>query len=450
MNASSPAPSRNPLTTYLRLLRQHKLSLPQGQLVCVSASPNISTVAALLRLACAVGPYIAVLQVHADIIDDWSADAVRKLTSVAKKFGFLIWEGGRILNSKRRPFSQATLSSHEVARDIAMARKRYTGGIGVATWAGLVSTWVIGSEEEGKGSSQFIPTLRRAARETMSRMAMSVRTEISGGQSPVEFETNGDGSLPAYVDHNELNSFGEIETIQPLRKSSVISLTRTITQHEEPSQPAPSEPEYDSDYDTLNDQVAPSPNLPSPPLLSRGVVLCLPNAEMETTRQHRDIAIASAKANDDFVLGFVTEDSWIHTRENQALADALQVSAPDEQGNEADESNHYEQSSDDLETYVVFSPLENEHVSHTINITDSHRVAENPLSPKFPVSPRQHSSFDIKAQQISALHHLIGRALSITSNPALFSTSVPLNSPASTSKCGNTDILYIPVVTMNV
>ncbi|EER38033.1 conserved hypothetical protein [Histoplasma capsulatum H143] len=94
--------SGNPITSYLRLLKRHKTTLPYGHLICVSASPNISTMAALLRLARAVGPYIAVLQVHADIIDDWSQEAARRLSCVAKKHGFLIWEGGRILNVQKR------------------------------------------------------------------------------------------------------------------------------------------------------------------------------------------------------------------------------------------------------------------------------------------------------------------------------------------------------------
>src|SRR5436190_16304539 len=132
------ATSANPLTSYLQLLQRCKTSLLCGQLLCVSASPSISTTASLLRLAYAVGPYIAVLQVHADIIDDWSLKTVRRLSHLARKYGFLIWEGERVLNRQRRPERSKILSGEEIKRDIDMARKRYTKGVvSVAAWAGL-------------------------------------------------------------------------------------------------------------------------------------------------------------------------------------------------------------------------------------------------------------------------------------------------------------------------
>ncbi|EAS32073.3 uncharacterized protein CIMG_03097 [Coccidioides immitis RS] len=455
--------SRNPLTTYLRQLRQTKTSLPHGELVCVSASPNISTVAALLRLACAVGPYIAVLQVHADIIDDWSPEAVRRLTNVAKRFSFLIWEGGRILNTKRRPTGQHALSSHEIARDVAMARKRYTKGINVAAWAGLASTWVIGSEGQDKGGCQLIPTLRRAARETVSRMTTSVRTEISGGQSPSIDGTDDDdcGDSPCdneEQDQNTLNTaLEDLDISPPLRKSSVISLTRTITQHEEPSRPPLIEVDDDCDCGEINseNESALAVTVTPPPLLSRGILIYLPsNGDTQSKSLHRQAAIISGKTHNDFVVGFVTEEPWTNVRRDQALAESLRRACSDEQddldedddeeggdGNGKDEGNL-----NNMETYAIFSPLENDHVGCSTNVHEPRTSAGESLSSQGQHSSSRHKSgLGTQAQQIRALHQLVAQALSLLST---MSPAAPLSS--SDAKQGCSDILYIPVITMNL
>lgn len=419
--------------------------------------------ASLLRLACAVGPYIAVLQVHADIIDDWSHEGVRKLNCIAKRFGFLIWEGGRILNSRWRPTGQQALSSHEVARDIAMARKRYTKGISVAAWAGLASTWVIGPEELGKGSSQLIPTLRRAARETVARLTMSVRTEISGGQTSLFVGDDGDSQEddPSGEEEQEETYDAQLanaNTFQSFRKGSVISLTRTITQHAEPSKPTPMDLEDYYECDELefssDEKLTSTTTLSPPPLFSRGVVICLPNdSETQSTLPHQKVAIASAKAHNDFVLGFVTEEPWINVRTDQALADCIQTPGKaefDDDGDDEGDDDDSDDSKDDGipdedETYVIFSPLENEHVGRNSSTTGSYSASGDHLNATD--SSRQQTKFGIKAQQIRGLHQLVSRALAFQSSDGSMNGS--LNHHAA-SRRGHPDILYIPVVTMNV
>ncbi|EEP78008.1 predicted protein [Uncinocarpus reesii 1704] len=453
MNASTTSSRRNPLTTYLRLLHRSKTTLPHGQLICVSASPNISTMDSLLRLACAVGPYIAVLQVHADIIDDWSVEAVRRLTNIAKRLGFLVWEGGRILNTKRRPTGQHPLSGHEIARDIAMARKRYTKGISVAAWAALASTWVIGPEEHSKGGSQLIPTLRRAARETVSRTTMSVRTEISGGQTPSAAGTSMDDCRDDLYDDEEQDqdllstTLGGLNISPPLRKASVISLTRTITQHAELSKPLV-ELEDSCGCDEIelaqhNDQdSAAATALPPPPVLSRGIVICLPSDSQSTPRQ-RQAAIALGRAHSDFVVGFVTEESWINARKDLALANSLQ---DDDDGEDDDDDDEEEdgESLDEVETYAVFSPLENDHVGRGINVQEP-LTGEDDGLPELPKPSHPQSGFGTKAQQIFALHQLVAQALSIQTGKSTTGSPGP-----SGSKKRGVDILYIPVITMNL
>ncbi|KAI5305204.1 hypothetical protein KEM56_005025 [Ascosphaera pollenicola] len=226
---SSPDSCANPLTDYLLTLRRCKDTLPYGQLICISASPSITTMAALLRLAKSVGPFIAVLQVHADIIDDWSPEGASRLVEISRAHGFLIWEGGRILNTHKHAGDQV-LSPKEIQRDIDLARKRYTKGIvNVASWAGLASTWTLGQEEQQNGGDRLVPTLRRAARETVTLTANAVRTEISAGQGS---ENANNDTAEDHVEDKEDDDWGlEDDDADLARKTSVISLTHTITQH---------------------------------------------------------------------------------------------------------------------------------------------------------------------------------------------------------------------------
>ena len=78
-------PAAPPLSSYLLQL----ISIKQSNL-CVSA--DVHTSSALLRLAEDVGDHICVLKTHADIIDDFSEQTIKRLIEVSRRKNFLLFE----------------------------------------------------------------------------------------------------------------------------------------------------------------------------------------------------------------------------------------------------------------------------------------------------------------------------------------------------------------------
>lgn len=321
--------SGNQLTAYLCALKTAKKGLPYGQPVCVCASPLITSTDALLRLASSIGPHIALLQVYADIIDDWSEETARQLTLLAKKHGFLIWEGGRILNATVDFLGKQRSDVREVRNElVSLIRKRYTRGvIKTATWAGLATAWASGVAVDNQEADILIPALKAAARETVAGTAQTIRTVITAGNSnghhtgnePEGVNSNGgDQHLTSdYAAGN--NSLG-----LPPRKASTISLTQTISQHTEDSADMDSEYEVTERRDSF-DQIITNDNLPPPPLLARGVVLCLPSVTGSSfTLEYRHSSIAAARANPDFVVGFLCSEPWVIVSQSDDVLEDIQ------------------------------------------------------------------------------------------------------------------------------
>ncbi|KAM5435461.1 hypothetical protein McanMca71_005263 [Microsporum canis] len=475
---SRSCPETNTLTTYLRLLRQCKSTLPYGELVCVSASPNISTMSSLLRLARTVGPYIGVLQVHADIIDDWSLEGVRRLARLAKKHAFIIWEGGRVLNTQQR-LSNRFLTPDEVSRDIDMSRKRYTKGVvSVAAWAGLASTWMIDSPQQGNGADRLIPTLRRAAKETVAFMTNSVRTEISssGGSMPSNENPDEEHEYTMELDDALRASASEGLSISPSpRKASVISLTQTITQSTEPSTPCAAtgvdeNPFSETEEDLADEDELPGPaaSLPEPPLLSRGLIISAPRDDDERfTLEYRVAAFESAKANADFVVGFSTDEPWLEicTRSlcSEAAAElsatvAARTRSSDEENDHPCKEDTESTVDEQRRTFVIFNPLETDHLTRFgknedcgINHSTSTPATNGaPLqSPRLDINTATMSNFRSRreSQQISGLQQLIASAIAIRDSRKSPEAGL---SPGVQARYGGFDVMFVPVVTMNV
>lgn len=365
--SSSVPPNR--LTTYLRTLAATKRSLPYGQLICVCASHTITTTDALFRLASAVGPHIAVLQVHADIIDDWSEETVLQLKSLASKHRFLIWEGGQILNALVDVVGE---DARKTAIDLI--RRKYTGGvIKRASWAGIVTAWASGTGFDNQEADILIPTLRAAARETVADTVQTIKTEITA-ESPeskcirlVDGQRQDDSAGRICSQHSHNESATENGDAIVSRKTSTISLTHTITQRTEIAEEHPLGYETRQEYqdigevDQEHDKLSVDDTVPPPPLLSRSLVLCLPSINDTSFKpEYRRSCIVAAKANKDFVVGFLCNDPWdVTLRRNDIL---------DIQRDNPMEMDQYEHD----HCVVTFSPLPNQSPRYRpANVEDS-------------------------------------------------------------------------------
>ena len=103
-------PNAPTLTSYLLQL----ISIKQSNL-CVSA--DVHTSSALLRLAEDVGEYICVLKTHADIIDDFSDQTIKRLIEVSRRKNFLLFEDRKFgdIGSMSRLAISRSLGSIELA-----------------------------------------------------------------------------------------------------------------------------------------------------------------------------------------------------------------------------------------------------------------------------------------------------------------------------------------------
>ncbi|KAL4976972.1 hypothetical protein BDW66DRAFT_133576 [Aspergillus desertorum] len=340
--SSTPALPGNRLIAYIQSLAKAKYGLPYGLPVCVAPSHTVTSTDALLRLASLVGPYITILQVQADIIDDWSEDTIRQLTLLAKRYSFLLWEGGRILNATIGVVGRQKTESREVRNTLVdLIRKKYTKGtVKPASWANISTAWASGVAANNQAADILIPTLKAAAREAVADAVQTIKTEITadtGSNRPFAAHdsfglgTNGDPSHQRQRSQYEIEAGENNSLTLPPRKASTISLTQTISQHTEDSTDALNGTESYESEDIWDFGVAPAPiidaELPPPPLLSRGLLLCLPSVtDSAFTLEYRKSTMAAAYANQDFVLGFICGEPWhlVSQQDDQILGfDAL-------------------------------------------------------------------------------------------------------------------------------
>lgn len=463
-----------PIVTYLKDLPRHKRTLPHGQPVCVSATSNVTTTPALLRLATAMGPYIAVLQVQSDNINDWSTLSAQRLIHLAEKFGFLLWEGGRLLNTQGRSGQTGGLSEEDIAATIEIARKRYTkGSVSIASWAALTTTWSISSEEHHASARRLLPELRHAAKENAASATMSVRTEITAGNA-APHSPNGDVqevvTVEETTDYDDTDSDESIpgpleddsDMALNLRKFSAISLTQTITQHEEAStESSAGEPKVEftgQKYDAGSEETTSvATKIPSPPPFSRGVLLCLPTEdEARAYPAYRTAAVDDTLGYGDFALGFLTAEPWgelCHREKIQAITWSETYGQHREVAKSATERARREDDASwtpgSTKCFVIFAPLANDCVSHAGGGDRKGHVPDRPPAQPLSISPdhsrssgeqKQPSSSGAYAHQISALHDLVGRAAAV--RDASFPTKGII------SRKEGADILYVPIISM--
>ncbi|DAC59073.1 MAG TPA: hypothetical protein D7I03_04665, partial [Candidatus Poseidoniales archaeon] len=70
--------------------RYMEVATQKQSLVCLAADRN--TMSGLMELVNEVGPYIAALKTHVDLVDDWSPEAWEGFCEAAKQHNLLIFE----------------------------------------------------------------------------------------------------------------------------------------------------------------------------------------------------------------------------------------------------------------------------------------------------------------------------------------------------------------------
>jgi hypothetical protein len=451
----------NPLTAYLKGLEQSKPGLPFGVLVAACASPTINTTEGLLKLADAVGAHIAILQCHSDIIDDWSSHTVHELTRLARKHGFILWEGGRLLNSGPNLLGKNLYESRERFREyVDYTRRSYTkGSVSVASWACLVSSWVSPVPPQKQYTDILIPILKGAARETIAKITQIIRTEITVDRFPPD--PLPDLPSPTSSRFPPEDDFDEVDIIS--RRASTISLTRSITQHSEPSPAAayrgdPRRLPENAAVEERMKQYTDSPATHSPPLLARGVMLCLPAVQSSPFLPwYRKSVLAAARANRDFVVGFLCNEPWTLVSRGHDIWSPDLFGAHPEQEDDDDDEGQRSWRRDDL--FIMISPLPAninrfqpavyQHDSDSDDAPDRTPALQTPPGP-LDTSEDLDASIAVKARtpQAQALHATVARALAAR-NEAARNDSKP--SERTDPKRGNgPKILHIPLITLTI
>lgn len=286
MSVTDSSPD-NEILQYIQKLAETKKGLPSGQPVCVLASHTITDTESLVQFVEEVGPHIAILQIQADIIDDWSNHTIDQLTYLSKKHGFILWEGSRVLNSLVNFMCRDSTNWDQRKVLADMIKRNYTNGpVKVGRWAGMATAWAPGAPVDKQEEDVLIPTLRKAAREAVASTYKTIQTEISAADNEDCPEGDTTEEIPTTNGWPEFSSNNGIS----MRKSSTISVTETIA---------------------MQPHIQPEDGVPPPPLLARGLVLSLPSAGGSAfTLEFRQSTIAAACSNRDFVVGFLASEPF--------------------------------------------------------------------------------------------------------------------------------------------
>ncbi|KAL9109022.1 MAG: hypothetical protein Q9227_006262 [Pyrenula ochraceoflavens] len=95
----------------------------------VVLSADVTTTRDLLSLADSLGPYIAVLKTHIDIINDFTPSTATSLQNLSTKHNFLLFEDRKFIDIG------------------STVQKQYTSGIfGISSWAHIVNASVLAGE----------------------------------------------------------------------------------------------------------------------------------------------------------------------------------------------------------------------------------------------------------------------------------------------------------------
>ncbi|CAL5866868.1 uncharacterized protein PFLUO_LOCUS1079 [Penicillium psychrofluorescens] len=387
----------NTILAYLETLVATKPGLPHGQPVCVLTGHNVNDSETLVQLAGDLGPHIAVLQVAAELVNDWTDGTIDQLTYLARKHRFLLWEGSKMLNCTV-DFTAQTEESHagrNTMRDLI--QKKYTRGtMKLATWSCLATCYSPGIAASRAGTDILISALRDAARDTVVATLKNIQTEISAEQTGNGFSDDDTPDEGSTDNDQQIDSWEELAANNlgvTTRKLSTISLTQTITQHTETIDDG-CKPSADPHLQELLQRqldTAAGDGPPPPPLLARGMVYLMPVSENSSFKsEYRRVSIESARQNQDFVCGFLSVEPWFTSGRGSDLVD---LDAMDEEG----------------------LPLpENKRSPKSTYLEKSHSMALFSLvPPQLAVGVPMEDREDTQSQYASKLETIVGKAIQL-------------------------------------
>jgi len=296
------------------------MSLKRSNL-CLSA--DVTTSSALLRLADACGPHIAVLKTHADIVGDFTARTAAALQALAARHGFLVFED--------RKFG-------DIGHTVQM---QYTGGpLRIADWAPITNAHIF-------PGPAVVASLEAAAAQVVSAAVCSRRTEITGGDDGAGRGDGGSDAEPAsdptgffdaavvpppaaeeeYGEEHEhedaatrarrahlaAHQIAESPLDRSARKASVVSIATTISATRESLSTSPSA------------LAAAGPASPEslaalgPPPMARGLLLLaqMSSADNAFTPAYTALCVAAARKHRGFVMGYVAQEGLNEVHEGE-------------------------------------------------------------------------------------------------------------------------------------
>ncbi|KAL2872640.1 orotidine-5'-phosphate decarboxylase pyrG [Aspergillus lucknowensis] len=116
-------------TNHTNPLTKRLFSIAEEKKTNVTISADVTTSAELLDLADRLGPYIAVLKTHIDILDDLTASTLSSLQDLAERHNFLIFEDRKFI---------------DIGNTV---QKQYHGGaLRISQWAHIVNCAVLPGE----------------------------------------------------------------------------------------------------------------------------------------------------------------------------------------------------------------------------------------------------------------------------------------------------------------
>ncbi|KAL4917233.1 Orotidine 5'-phosphate decarboxylase domain-containing protein [Aspergillus aurantiobrunneus] len=129
MSSKSHLPYATRATNHHNPLTAKLFSIAEAKKSNVTVSADVTTTAELLDLADRLGPYIAVLKTHIDILTDLTPSTLKDLQSLAAKHNFLIFEDRKFI---------------DIGNTV---QKQYHGGaLRISEWAHIINCAILPGE----------------------------------------------------------------------------------------------------------------------------------------------------------------------------------------------------------------------------------------------------------------------------------------------------------------